>query len=138
MSRKGKKLNKTFVVVLVLVLMIPLLQLWLAKSFFDDMSDTSYKYEKTSHSPTREYSVTVWQSQAVWSFGPSKVKVEANWSGAQQIYETELSDDGGQGTITIRWLNDCTAQVTLHGSEQKDEIILIEFGDGIVITSNQS
>lgn len=140
MNKKGKSLNdrsKILIVLLVLVIVLPLLWLWSVKSLFDDMSDTSYRYEKTSLSPTGEYSVTVWQSQATWSFGSSKVKVEANREDAQQVYETELSDDGGQGSIEIHWEDEQTARITLCGSEQKDEVIRVKFEEEIQITSNK-
>lgn len=64
--------------------------------------------------------------------------MEASWNGTKQVYETELSDDGGQGTIEIHWVDEQTARIALCGSEQKDEIIWVEFEGKIQITSNMT
>lgn len=97
------------------------------------------QYREESTSPGGTYTVMVKHSDGAWPFGPVKVKVYAkeNWF-TQETYETEIWDDGGPGSIEISWLNDMTAEILLHGDEQKDEAITITFSDGeIQITARR-
>lgn len=88
------------------------------------------KYTEKSVSPNGNYTVVVKHSDGQWPFGPAKVKVSAKKSWlVRKTYWTEIADDGGQGQIEISWPDEETAQVILHGDEQRDEIITATFSN---------
>lgn len=43
------------------------------------------------------------------------------------MYRTEIYDDGGKGSLHIRWENNDIAYVTLNGCEMEEKNIRIEF-----------
>lgn len=86
------------------------------------------KYTEKSISPDESYTVVVKHSDGQWPFGPAKVKVSAKKSWfVRKTYWTEIADDGGQGQIEISWPDEETAQIILHGDEQRDEVITVTF-----------
>lgn len=122
---------------MLIVALAGLIWCWSVSSLFHDMADTPYKYEETFSSPGGAGVVTVWRSDAVWSFGPASAKVVATLGTAEEVYETEIGDDGGRGRVDVCWLDDDTAQITLSGQEQKDEIVTVAFSDPIQLTTNK-
>lgn len=111
---------------------------WAISGLFRDMADTPYKYKEDYPSPSGTYSITVWRSDAVWSFGSADAKIAAASGGEGKEYETQIRDDGGRGSVDVRWLDDDTAQVTLQGQEQRDEIVTVDFSGGIRIMTSDS
>lgn len=105
--------------------------------WFHDMADTPYKYEEIFDSPGGTHRVTVWRSDAVWSFGPASVKVVASSGDKIEEYETKIGDDGGRGSVEVRWVDDDTARVTLSGKEQRDETVTAVFSPEVRLTTDQ-
>lgn len=120
---------KTVLLWAIVVVPLLLLLLWLLAihSLFQDWSEQPYLYEDTSPSPRGDYTVSVWRSDGQWSFGPARAKVVASSGDMEEVYETKIADDGGTGWANVTWLDDTTAQVELDGSEQKPEVILVNF-----------
>lgn len=128
-------------VMLIVVLLIPglLLGLWYysVSNWFQDMADTPYKYEEAFISPSGAYTVTVWRSDAVWSFGNARAKVIAASGNTEKEYETEIADDGGNGSVDVCWLDDMTARIILRGKQQADEIVTAVFSPEVRLTMDQ-
>ena len=85
--------------------------------------------------------VVVSHSDAQWSFGASKVKVEASSEngGSAGPYETIIGDDGGPGRIDVTWVDNGACVVSLDGCEQKPETVTVTFSAGdINITTTRS
>jgi len=95
-------------------------------------------YMEKSVSPGGGYTVVVKHSDGQWPFGPARVRITAK-DGLfhRESYDTEICDDGGPGSIDVRWLDADAAQVTLRGSEQQAELITIDFSDHVKITSER-
>ncbi len=125
------------ILLLALSVLLPVLWYWSVSSLFHDMADTPYKYEEIFSSPGGAGVVTVWRSDAVWSFGPASAKVVATLGTVEAVYETKIDDDGGYGRADVCWLDDDTAQTTFSGQEQKDEIVTVVFSDPIQLMTNK-
>lgn len=130
-----KLLVKVLIAVGICALLLFGLWYWGISSLFHSWGDTPYKYEEIYTSGV--YSITVWRSDAVWSFGSANVKITAFSGEEAEEYETQISDDGGKGSVEVRWLDNDTAQVTLQGDEQRDEIVIVDFFGGIQITTDR-
>ncbi len=131
-----KRGTKWFIGAILLLALLFGFWVWAVDSLFADMADTTYKYEETFPSPDGAYTVTVWRSDAVWSFGPVSVRVVGTSAAGEESYETEIFSDGGQGGVTVSWPAEDKALVTLFGKEQRDEIITVTFNeDGVQLTA---
>ena len=93
-----------------------------------------YPYEKAESeiSPDNQYIVIVEQTDGAWPYGPSDVRIRCARRGLRCVgdfeekYTTKIWDDGGKGLITVKWLSEDTAQVTLDGCEQEPETVTIK------------
>lgn len=132
---KGKKsgwrtLGKVFLGTVAAALLLPPLLLTLMINW----QPLKYTEKLTSGG----YTVTVKHSDGQWPFGPAKAKVIAEGDGlGRKIYSTQIADDGGQGMVEMQWLDEDTARVILQGSEQRDEVITVDFGEELSITAVQ-
>ena len=95
-------------------------------------------------SPNDKYTIVVKCTDA-FMFGPQDIKIKArkntfwgNFTGKE--YVTFIGNDGknlDENNIIINWKNDEQAEIILKGEEQEDEILIITFGDKILIEENK-
>jgi len=96
------------------------------------------KYTEKSVSPGGEYTVVVKYSDGQWPFGSARMRIVAkDGPFHRESYDTEVSDDGGRGSVDVQWLDVDTALVTVCGSEQPAELITVDFSECIKIASGR-
>lgn len=125
---KKKKLLLSSIILLSIIVFI-----FAIISYVNYKVNKELKFIACSVSENGKYEVVFYQEGLTdFPFGPSSVKIELKEKTSNKTVATErssISNDGKtlyENNWTVNWLED-RVEVTLHGEEQKDKTLILNF-----------